>query len=108
MRTGGSAGGVPSAWGKKRVWSSGLTGGRKTGTVTAGSSEEKGRTEEDVLGVRSLMLVGADEVTASGLSSWWFYLPSCLLWTSFSLLAWFFLRALCCWLWRGRFSFPGR
>src|SRR5258707_15431212 len=59
MRTGGSAGGVPSAWGKKRVWSSGLTGGRKTGTVTAGSSDAKGRMEEDVLGVRSLMLVRA-------------------------------------------------
>jgi hypothetical protein len=59
MRTGGSGGGVPSALGKKRVWSSGLAGGRKTGTVTAGSSEEKGRTEEDVLGVRSLMLFRA-------------------------------------------------
>src|SRR5437868_1535976 len=59
MRTGGSGGGVPSALGKKIVWSSGLTGGRKTGTVTEGSSEVKGRTEEDVLGVRSLMLVGA-------------------------------------------------
>src|SRR5258705_7722954 len=43
MRTGGSGGGVPSALGKKRVWSSGLTGGRKTGTVTAGSSLGEGR-----------------------------------------------------------------
>src|SRR4030088_951071 len=60
IRTGGSGGGVPSALGKKRVWSSGLTGGRKTGTVTAGSSDAKGRTEEDVLGVRSLMLVRAE------------------------------------------------
>jgi hypothetical protein len=41
-------------------WGAFGVGGRKTGTVTAGSSEEKGRTEEeDVLGVRSLMLFRA-------------------------------------------------
>src|ERR1700727_1485814 len=56
MRTGGSGGGVPWALGKKRVWSSGMIGGRKLGTVTAGSSDANGRTEGAEVGVRSLML----------------------------------------------------
>ena len=69
MRVGGSLGGVPAVFGKKIVWSPGVTGGWKTGTVTAGSSEENGRKTGDDLGVRSLILVVRDEVIALKLFS---------------------------------------